>query len=176
MPASSGPSRPFVIEAVLNRFLLSSHCSAADQPAEGARNEHERRRTEAPHPVDMLYKITIEPEYLSAELFNRESMDETREFLQVVAGAAIKHQRSRVLISVHSSNPVFTVERSGFLAYFKKLTADPSHKIALLGDSVELGISHEYIELIGRQHGVEVRSFQDEAEALQWFKAETMVR
>ncbi len=140
--------------------------------------------------MDMLYKITIEPEYLSAELFNRETMDETREFLQVVAGAAMKHQRSRVLISVHSSNPVFTVERSGFLAYFKKLTADLSHKIALLADSVELGISHEYIELnsvelgisheyielIGRQHGVEVRSFQDEAEALQWFKAETMVR
>src|SRR5712671_6324290 len=64
-------------------------------------NEHERRRTEAPHPMDMLYKITIEPEYLSAELFNRESMDETREFLQVVAGAAMKHQRSRVIISVH---------------------------------------------------------------------------
>jgi len=126
--------------------------------------------------MDMLYKITIEPEYLRAELFNRETMDETREFLQLVTSAAAKNQRSRVLISVHSSNPVFTVERSGFLAYFKKLTADPSHKIALLGDSVELGISHEYIELIGRQHRAEVRSFQDEAEALQWVKAETMIR
>src|SRR5712691_7674005 len=46
MPVSSSPSRPFVIEAVLNRFLLSSNCSTADQPAEGARNE--RRRREAP--------------------------------------------------------------------------------------------------------------------------------
>ncbi len=124
----------------------------------------------------MLYKITIEPEYLRAELFNRETMDETREFLQIVASAAVKHQRPRVLISVHSSNPVFTVERSGFLAYFKKLIVDPSHKIALLGDSVELGISHDYIELIGRQHGVRVQSFQDEAEALRWFKAEMLVR
>jgi len=124
----------------------------------------------------MLYKITVEPDYLRAELFNRETMDETREFLQIVASAAVKHQRSQVLMSVHASNPVFTVERSGFLAYFKKLIADPSHKIALLGDSVELGISHEYIELIGRQHGVNVQSFQDEAKALQWFKAETLVR
>ena len=124
----------------------------------------------------MLYKITIEPEYLRAELFNRETMDETREFLQIVAGAAVKHQRSQVLMSVHSSNPIFTVERSGFLAYFGKLIADPSHKIALLSNSVELGISHEYIELIGRQHGVKVQSFQAEAEALQWFKAETMTR
>src|SRR6266700_2899325 len=81
----------------------------------------------------MLYKITVESEYLKAELFNRETMEETREFLQIVAGAAMRHQRSWVLICVHASNPVFTVERSGFLAYFRKLSADPSHKIALLG-------------------------------------------
>jgi len=126
---------------------------------------------EAQRPVNMLYKITIEPDYLWAELFNRETMEETREFLQLVANAAMKHKRSRVLMSVRSSNPVFTVERSGFLAYFKKLSADPSHKIALLGDSEELGISHQYIELIGRQHGVNVRSFRDQAAALEWFNA-----
>src|SRR5258708_16485688 len=90
-------------------------------------------------------------------------MEETREFLKIVAGAATRYQRSSVLICVRSSNPVFTVERSGFLAYFKKLSVDPSHKIALLGDSEELGISHQYIELIGRQHGVNVQSFRDEA-------------
>src|SRR5258708_24749648 len=59
----------------------------------------------------MLYKITVELEYLKAELFNRETMEETREFLQIVAGAAMRHQRSWVLICVHASNPVFTVER-----------------------------------------------------------------
>jgi len=122
--------------------------------------------------VNMLYKVTIEPRYLKAELFNRETMEETREFLRIVADAAIKHQRSWVLICVISSNPVFTVERSGFLAYFRKLSSDPSHKIALLGDSEELGISHQYIELIGRQHGVNVQSFRDEASAVKWFTAE----
>ena len=131
------------------------------------------RRVEALRPVNnMLYKVTIEPEYLKAELFNRETMEETREFLQIVAGAATRYQRSSVLICVHSSNPVFTVERSGFLAYFRKLSVDPSHKIALLGDSEELGISHQYIELIGRQHGVNVQSFRDEAAAVKWFKAD----
>jgi hypothetical protein len=124
----------------------------------------------------MLYKIIIEPDYLRAELFNRETMDETREFLRIVANSAMKHERSRVLISVHSSNPVFTVERSGFLACFKKLSGDPSHRIALLGDTEELGISHQYVELIGRQHGVSIRSFRDEAAALQWFTAEAKVR
>lgn len=132
-----------------------------------------RERMEAPDPGGMLYKIAIEPGYLKAELFNRETMGQTREFLQLVANAAVKHGQSRVLISVRSSNPVFTVERSGFLAYFRKLSEDPSHKIALLGDSEELGISHQYIELIARQLGVKVRSFRDEAAALQWFNAKS---
>ena len=131
-----------------------------------------RKRMEAPDSGGMLYKITIEPDYVRAELFNRETMGQMKEFLQLVADAATKHRRSRVLISVRSSNPVFTVERSGFLAYFRKLSADPSHKIALLGDSEELGISHQYIELIARQQGVTVQSFRDEAAALGWFQRE----
>ena len=132
-----------------------------------------RRHVLPPDPGNMLYKIAIEPGYLKAELFNRETMAQTREFLQLVADAAMKHGRSRVLISVRSSNPVFTVERSGFLAYFRKLSADPSHKIALLGDSEELGISHQYLELIARQQGVRIQSFRDEAAALQWLNAQS---
>jgi hypothetical protein len=124
----------------------------------------------------MLYKISVEPDYLKAELFNRETMEETRAFLQIVATAALKHQRSSVLMSVRSSNPVFTVERSGFLAYFKKLAEYPEHRIALLGDSEELGISHQYVELIGRQHGINVQSFREEAAALVWIRSKTAVR
>jgi hypothetical protein len=124
----------------------------------------------------MLYKITIEPDYLRAELFDRETMEETRAFLQIVASSALKHARSSILMSVRSSNPVFTVERSGFLAYFRKVAENPDHRIALLGDSEELGISHQYVELIGRQHGVNVHSFRDEAAALQWIRNKAMAR
>jgi hypothetical protein len=124
----------------------------------------------------MLYKITIEADHLRAELFNRETMEETRVFLQIVASSALKHVRPGILISVRSSNPVFTVERSGFLVYFKKVAEDPEHRIALLGDSEELGISHQYVELIGRQHGLNVQSFRDEATALRWIRNKTMVR
>jgi len=118
----------------------------------------------------VLYKITIERDHMRAELFDRETMEETRAFLQIVASSAQKHGRSSILMSVRSSNPIFTVERSGFLAYFKKLAENPEHRIALLGDSEELGISHQYVELIGRQHGVNVQSFRDEAAALQWIR------
>src|SRR5215467_10635215 len=124
----------------------------------------------------MLYKITIEQDHLRAELFNRETTEETRAFLQIVASSALKHARSCILISVRASNPVFTVERSGFLVCFSKVAEDPDHRIALLGDSEELGISHQYVELIGRQHGLNVQSFRDEAAALQWIRQKAVVR
>jgi len=127
--------------------------------------------------MDMLYKITVEPDHLRAELFNRETMEETRAFLQIVAASALR-QRALPASSCPSTRPTrcFTVERSGFLTYFKKLANDPEHRIALLGDSEELGISHQYVELIGRQHGVNIQSFRDEAAALKWIRSTTMVR
>ncbi len=120
----------------------------------------------------MLYKITIKPNYLKADLFNRETVNETQEFFDIVAGTALQHKRSRILISVHSSSSLFTVERSGFFTHFRSVSRDPSHKIALVADTEELGFSHQYIEALGRQHGMNVRNFRDERLGLAWLKTE----
>jgi len=86
----------------------------------------------------MVYRIATERDYLRAELFNRETAEEAREFFDAVADSATRHHRSRILISVHSSNPMFTVERSGFLTRFTNVGVDPSHKIALIADDRSL--------------------------------------
>jgi hypothetical protein len=118
----------------------------------------------------MLYKITIGPEYLKADLFNRETVNEAQEFFDVVADSALHHRCTRILISVHSSTPLFAVERTGFLARFRGVTGDPSHKIALVADTDELGVSHQYIEALGRQQGMNVRNFRDERAGAAWCK------
>lgn len=120
----------------------------------------------------MLYKISIESDYLKADLFNRKTVEETQEFFDIVANSARTHQRSRILISVHASTPLFTVERSGFLAHFRSVSVDPSHKIALVADNEELGFSHQYIEQLGRLQGINVRNFRDERAGLVWFSGE----
>jgi hypothetical protein len=71
---------------------------------------------------------------------------------------------------VRSSKPIFQLERHGLLEYFRELAVTPSRRIALLGDSSDLRLSHEYVELIARQHGLAVRSFLDETAAYQWFR------
>jgi len=118
----------------------------------------------------MKYGISSENGFLKAELLDRETADETRKFLQSVVLASINHRCSRVLVHVRLSKPLFTIERTGTLGTLKKIASDPMHKIALLGDTVELGMSHDYVSLLGRQQGIRIRSFQREADAVEWLK------
>ena len=118
----------------------------------------------------MQYKIAMERGFLRAELLERETAEETRRFLRAVVFESVKHGCSRILVHVRSSKTLFTVERYGVLETFKKLASDPAHRIALLGDTVELGMSHDYVALLARQQGITLRNFQNEWEAVQWVR------
>ena len=115
-----------------------------------------------------MYKITDEPGYLRAELFERETVEETRAFLDAVVRNNADHRRSRVLILVRASKSIFQVVAHGLMESFEQLSATKPGQIALVGDTRDLRLSHEYIEVIARQRGLNVRSFPDEAAALAW--------
>jgi hypothetical protein len=118
----------------------------------------------------MLYRITSESDYLRADLFHRETAEESREFFCAVAEAMLRRQCSNALISVHASSPLFTVDRSGFFAEFAILDSDPERKIALVADNDELDYSHEYFALLAQHQGMNVRHFRSEAAALEWLQ------
>ena len=118
----------------------------------------------------MKYSISTESGFLKADMLDRETAEETRIFLHAVVSAIINLRCPRVLINVRLSKPLFTVERHGVLKLLKRIASDPTHKIALLGDTVELGMSHDYVSLLGRQQGICLRSFHREAQAVEWLK------
>ena len=118
----------------------------------------------------MQYKIGMERGFLRAELLERETAEETRRFLRAVVFESVRHGCPRILMHVRSSKTLFTVERYGVLETFKKLASDPAHRIALLGDTVELGLSHDYVALLARQQGISLRNFQNEWEAVEWVR------
>src|SRR3981189_2340712 len=118
----------------------------------------------------MHYRIGMERGFLRAELLERETAEETRRFFGAVVFESGRHGCSRVLVHVRSSKTLFTVERFGVLETFKKLAADPAHRIALLGDTVELGMSHDYVVLLARQQGITLRNFKNESEAIEWVR------
>jgi hypothetical protein len=115
----------------------------------------------------MWYRISAEPEYLKAELFNRRSAEETREFLQALAAEGMKHGLRRALITVSASDPIFSVERWGF-STFVQLAEKISDRIALMADTRELRFSQEYTAMLARWRGVNVRTFPDEQTARAW--------
>jgi hypothetical protein len=118
----------------------------------------------------MGYKITLDQGVLRAELFARETVEETKAFFQAIVSASKESRCPCILISVRSSKPIFQLERHGLIEYFRQLAATSSRRIALLGDSRDLQLSHEYVEFIARQHGLIVRTFPDETAAYQWFR------
>jgi hypothetical protein len=118
----------------------------------------------------MQYRIGMERGFLRAELLERETAEETRRFLRAVVFESARHACSRILVHVRSSKTLFTVERFGVLETFKKLASDPAHRIALLGDTVELGMSHDYVALLARQQGITLRNFQNEQQAIEWVR------
>lgn len=120
----------------------------------------------------MAYKITAEAGYLRAELSGRQTVEETHAFLLAAVREKVKHRRPCVLILVRLSTPVFQVAAHRLLESIEELATTPACRVALVGDTRDLQMSHEYIELLARQRGLNVRSFQGEAAALQWFGAQ----
>ena len=118
----------------------------------------------------MLCEITVEPGYLKADLFNRQTAEEARDALAAIAAEARKHARSQILISVHASRPLFTAEQHELPDYFAEPGEVSKYRIALTADSDELRLSQQYVELLARRNGVNVRSFPNVEAALSWFR------
>ena len=119
----------------------------------------------------MTYRITAEADCLRGELTGRETVEETQAFLRALVRSKSRHDCSCVLIVVRRSTPVFQVAAHRLIELIEFLSGRPACRIALVGDTRDLHMSHEYIELLARQTGLNVRSYRDENMALEWLRA-----
>jgi hypothetical protein len=129
----------------------------------------QRRAAEPAVRSSMRYRIAKEAGHITAHLYNRHTARETAEFLRATADECYKHGCYDVLISVHRSRPIFTVERYGFSAFVELALKYPS-RIAVTADSSEVRLSHEYAAMLARLRGVNVRAFRDDAAAAAWLE------
>ena len=115
----------------------------------------------------MRYKIESRQGYLHAALHGRDTAEQMREFLLAVHAACRSHDLPRILISVRQSRAVFKPEDYGLGSYATELVG-ASCQIALVGDTDEVNSANEYIEVVARQQGMNVRAFRDERSAARW--------
>jgi hypothetical protein len=102
-----------------------------------------------------------------AALEGRDTATQMREFLMAVYAASKEHACAKIVISIRRSRAVFKPEEYGLNGYVNELIT-PACQIALVGDNEEVNSANEYIELVARQQGVNVRAFRDEIAALRW--------
>ncbi len=118
----------------------------------------------------MHYTFEQAQDHLRAELFGRQTVEETLKFVEALAAEARKSSVTRFVVWVRNSRPIFKVEQVRLSDSFKQL-AVRNVRVALLADSEEVRASHQYIEVLAAQQGAKVRAFQDEARALSWLRA-----
>ena len=118
----------------------------------------------------MVFTITAESNYLRAEMTDRKTVEETQAFLRAVVRENAKHRKPFVLLLIRLSKPVFQVGAHGLIEHIEEISVTPGCRIAVVGDTRDLQISHEYIELLAQQRNLKVRSFRNETAALQWLK------
>jgi hypothetical protein len=121
----------------------------------------------------MKFSIEARDGYLHAALQDRDTADEMREFLLAVHAAAKQHELPKILICVRRSRAVFKPEDYGLAANMRGYAngmVTPACQIALVGDTREVNAANEYIEMVAREQGVNVRAFGDERAALRWLR------
>ena len=119
----------------------------------------------------MRFTITDAADYLRGDLYERRTVEETRQFLDALAREALQCGTDRVLISVHSSSAIFRTQQFGLPAFLDLLASRPAHRIALLADAWEVQLAHQYVAMMARLRGLTVRSFRSEGEAVAWLRS-----
>ena len=120
----------------------------------------------------MHYTFKQRQDHLRAELFGRQTVEETLKFVDALVAEARANSASRFLVWVRNSRPIFKVDQYRISDSFKQL-AGRNLRVALLADSEEVRASHQYIEVLARQQGAELRAFRDEPGALHWLAAQS---
>ncbi|MGH8666217.1 MAG: hypothetical protein ACREUX_18305 [Burkholderiales bacterium] len=124
----------------------------------------------------MKYDIKMCDGYLRAEMVERETGEETREFVHATFNAFRAHKARKLLVSISRSLPLYKVtawDLSGAIECAKRIKG---FKLALVSDSREMATSHEYIALLSRQRGLECKVFGSESSAVAWLTEQLRTR
>lgn len=118
----------------------------------------------------MRYTIEKQPAgYLKAEMVDRDTAEETAQFVTAIVQALRTQEGRKLLISTRQSRPVFKVEDWKLSAALDQVMSIPGLKVAFVSDTRELAMSQDYIALLGRQRGLDFQAFgADESAAVAW--------
>ena len=114
------------------------------------------------------YTISDQQDYLRADLYERERVEETEAFLEAILAADRKWPRKRLMICVHAPRAFFRIEKYHASRFLQELADRPDSRVALVSRHFDVRLLHQYVEVLARLKGARLRSFADERSAVRW--------
>lgn len=116
----------------------------------------------------MKYRIESRAGYIRAEMRERESAEETQQFVDAILAALLSESFHRVLISIRESRAIFKVQDWNLSGALQQVMRLSDLKVAFVSDSAAVALSQDYIALLARQRGLAFQAFRFEDEAIAW--------
>jgi hypothetical protein len=116
----------------------------------------------------MDFSISLREGYLRLDVYGRETPEETKRYLAALAAESARTGCRNVMIWIRSSRPIFRVAQYDIGEFFRQALDVPGAKVALLADAPDVRASQQYVEVLAKQQGVNVRAFADEIQATEW--------
>jgi hypothetical protein len=118
------------------------------------------------------YTIDADEEFLRVKVSGRDTDRPPSELCAAVLAESRKRGRDRILIELDQKFPLSPGNQFTLVTRLPEIGFTPEQRIALVHRRTEMQDANQFINLVARNHGVQVRSFAGLEPAMAWLRGE----
>jgi hypothetical protein len=116
--------------------------------------------------------ISADDEFLRVKLSGRDTDRPPSEVCAAVLAESRKQGRDRILIELDQKFPLSPGNQFALVTRLPEIGFTPQQRIALVHRTPEMQDANQFINLVARNHGIQVRNFTGVALAQAWLRGE----
>ena len=120
----------------------------------------------------MQYSIAVDEEFLRVTVSGRDTDRPPSELCAAVLAESRKQGRDRILIELDQKFPLSPGNQFALVTRLPEIGFTPRQRIALVHRTPEMQDANQFINLVARNHGVQVRNFTGLELAKAWLRGE----
>jgi len=119
------------------------------------------------------YSIEADEEFLRVKVSGRDTYRPPSEMCAAVLAESRKRRRDRILIELDQNFPLSPGNQFTLVTRLPEIGFTLQQRIALVHRTPEMQDANQFINLVARNHGVQVRNFAGLDLAMAWLRGET---
>jgi hypothetical protein len=118
------------------------------------------------------YRIDVDEEFLRVTASGRDTDRPPSEMCAAVLAESRKRNRKRILIELDQQFPLSPTSQYQLVTNLPKLGFTNDERIALVHNKAEHQSANQFVNLLGKNHGVMVRNFTGVNAAKDWLRSD----